>query len=36
MGDGLRIRQVIANLVSNSYNYTPENGQVTVRSMDGW
>ncbi len=31
MGDALRIRQVITNLVSNSYNYTPENGQITVR-----
>ena len=31
MGDTLRIKQVITNLVSNSYNYTPENGQVVVR-----
>ena len=31
MGDSLRIKQVITNLVSNSYNYTPENGQVIVR-----
>ena len=31
MGDALRIRQVISNLVTNGYNYTPANGQVTVR-----
>jgi PAS domain S-box-containing protein len=31
MGDAVRIRQVLANLVTNGYNYTPENGSVTVR-----
>ncbi len=37
MGDALRIRQVITNLLSNSYNYTPENGRVTVKihTVDG-
>jgi len=30
MGDLERIRQVIGNLVSNGYNYTPANGTVTV------
>jgi PAS domain S-box-containing protein len=30
-GDTERIRQVLGNLVSNGYNYTPENGCVTVR-----
>jgi PAS domain S-box-containing protein len=29
-GDMERIRQVLGNLVSNGYNYTPENGCVTV------
>ena len=30
-GDAERIRQVMGNLVSNAYHYTPENGQITVR-----
>jgi PAS domain S-box-containing protein len=30
MGDAERIRQVLGSLVSNGYNYTPENGCVTV------
>ncbi len=30
-GDADRIRQVMGNLVSNAYHYTPENGQITVR-----
>jgi GAF domain-containing protein len=29
-GDAERIRQVMGNLVSNAYHYTPENGQITV------
>jgi len=31
MGDVVRVRQVLANLVTNGYNYTPEAGRVTVR-----
>jgi signal transduction histidine kinase len=31
MGDSVRIRQVLSHLVSNAYNYTPEEGQVSVR-----
>ncbi len=34
MGDVVRIRQVLANLVTNGYNYTPEEGCVTVRIRD--
>ncbi len=36
-GDKERLRQVIYNLVSNGYNYTPENGKVTIRMhlLDG-
>jgi signal transduction histidine kinase len=30
VGDQERISQVIGNLVSNGYNYTPENGKVTL------
>ncbi len=30
-GDIERVRQILGNLISNAYNYTPENGQVTVR-----
>jgi PAS domain S-box-containing protein len=29
-GDVERVRQVLGSLVTNSYNYTPENGRVTV------
>jgi PAS domain S-box-containing protein len=29
-GDAERVRQVLGNLVSNAYHYTPENGQITV------
>ncbi len=29
-GDLERVRQVLGNLVSNGYNYTPENGCVTI------
>ena len=37
MGDTLRIRQVISNLVTNGYNYTPENGQsYRADSCGGW
>ena len=30
-GNPDRIRQVIANLVDNAYNYTPENGNIEIR-----
>jgi PAS domain S-box-containing protein len=30
-GDLERVRQVLGNLVSNGYNYTPEGGKVTVQ-----
>lgn len=30
-GNPDRIRQVIANLVDNAYNYTPENGTIEIR-----
>ena len=31
VGDLERIRQVIGNLVSNGYNYTPQDGTVAVK-----
>ena len=36
-GDLERVRQVLSNLVFNSYHYTPENGTITVhiRPMNG-
>ena len=30
-GDLERVRQILANLVDNSYHYTPENGKINVR-----
>jgi len=37
MGDPERIRQIINNLVDNSYNYTPGNGTISIgiRSLNG-
>jgi PAS domain S-box-containing protein len=32
-GDLERVRQIVANLVSNAYNYTPAGGHVTVRAQ---
>jgi PAS domain S-box-containing protein len=29
-GDSERVRQVLGNLIDNAYNYTPENGTITV------
>ncbi len=34
-GDLERVRQILGNLVSNGYNYTPANGKVTVRMYPG-
>jgi PAS domain S-box-containing protein len=34
-GDVERVRQILGNLVSNAYNYTPEGGVVTVRMCAG-
>lgn len=31
LGDAERVRQILANLVDNAYNYTPENGTITVQ-----
>jgi PAS domain S-box-containing protein len=30
MGDGVRVRQILGNLVDNAYNYTPDNGAIHV------
>ncbi len=30
MGDGVRVRQIIDNLVDNAFNYTPSNGTIRV------
>jgi len=36
-GDAERVRQILNNLVDNAYNYTPENGTITVQiqSLNG-
>jgi len=34
-GDLERVRQILGNLVSNGYNYTPDGGQVTIRMRAG-
>jgi len=31
LGDAERVQQIINNLVDNAYNYTPENGHITIR-----
>ena len=31
-GDQSRVTQVLTNLVDNAFNYTPENGQITIKS----
>jgi GAF domain-containing protein/two-component sensor histidine kinase len=30
-GDAVRVRQILNNLASNAFNYTPENGKVIIR-----
>jgi PAS domain S-box-containing protein len=37
-GDLERVRQILANIVENSFNYTPENGLIclNVRQVDGY
>ncbi|MEW5871995.1 MAG: ATP-binding protein [Chloroflexota bacterium] len=33
LGNPVRLRQMLSNLISNSIKYTPENGQVTIRAQ---
>lgn len=30
IGDSVRVRQILSNLVNNAFNYTPENGTIRV------
>lgn len=34
LGDGMRLNQVLMNLVSNAYKFTPEGGKITVTVKD--
>lgn len=34
LGDRTRLVQILTNLVSNAYKYTPENGHITIRANE--
>ena len=35
-GDGMRLSQVLVNILSNAVKYTPEGGQIRLRLSGGW
>ena len=35
VGDALRVRQILSNYLHNALKFTPENGVVVVRLLDG-
>lgn len=36
LGDRNRLMQILTNLVSNAYKYTPENGRITIRAAESF